>query len=337
MAASKLKQCLAHVLQMSGWYVYKHSQIMQHSALIIMYHRVLPGIDKSAVPVQAGMYVTPESLRLQLAYLKSKYDVISLQDLVTRLQAGRNISRCCVITFDDGWQDNYQYAFPLLRELNLPATIFLATGLIGTGKWFWPEELAWCITHACKITTLTLFPAALLDILNYDSRRHGDLEGRIDRIIEIVKEWDPLRREKLVECCTRCRQSVCKGESERLLLSWDEVREMNDSGLVSFGSHTVSHVLLDQMQGQELHYQLAESMEHLKREISDPVELLAYPNGNLSPGVVEMLPECGYRAAVTTARGFVHKTSSLLKLPRIAVHEDVSHTKALFQWRLFVR
>lgn len=337
MPASKIKQCLAGLLDLLGWYGYQNRRTMRKNALILMYHRVLPAIDHSVAPVQAGMYVTPDSLGLQLSYLKSKYTIVSLQDLVQRLQAGQDISHCCVITFDDGWQDNYQHAFPLICELNLPVTIFLATGFIGTEKWFWPEELAWSISHICEVGKTTLLPATLLDILNCEGIKDRDVASYIDHTVEVVKQWDPVRREKLVGECCSYRQSVCKGKSERLLLNWDEVREMNDSGLVSFGSHTVSHELLDQIHGDELHFQLTESIEHLQREAANPEKLLAYPNGNFSREVVNMLSESGYIGAVTTERGFVQNSSPLFGLPRIAVHEDVSHTLNLFKWRLFIR
>ncbi len=337
MPASKIKQSLAALLNLTGWFEYQSRQKIEGNALILMYHRVLPDPVQSPVPVPAGMYVTPDSLRVQLTYLKSKYDVVSLQDLVQHLQSGVDVSRCCAITFDDGWLDNYLYAYPLCCELNLPITIFLTTGFIGTAKWFWPEEVAWCISHASKKGKTSLLPAGLLDILNTTGTERGSVAEKIDSIVESVKRLNPMRRAELIEGCTEYREAVCKGKSERLLLNWDEVREMKESGLVSFGSHTISHVLLDQLHRQELQHQLTVSREQLEMETGDHVELLAYPNGNFSQEVIEMLPNCGYKAAVTTQRGFVNNTTHPFELPRIAIHDDVSHTLNLFRWRLFVR
>ncbi len=120
-------------------------------------------------------------------------------------------------------------------------------------------------------------------------------------------------------------------------MNWDEVREMLQSGLVDFGSHTVSHALLDQLPPEQVQQELFECADAYTSETRCVGRYFAYPNGNYTQQILSMLPDFGITAAVTTKRGLVNGKSPLLELPRIAIHEDISHTQALFQWRLFVR
>jgi peptidoglycan/xylan/chitin deacetylase (PgdA/CDA1 family) len=120
-------------------------------------------------------------------------------------------------------------------------------------------------------------------------------------------------------------------------MNWDEVREMLQSKLVSFGSHTVSHAMLDMLPSDKVEQEVADCALQIHRETGVSTKLFAYPNGNYSPQVLSILSGLDVKAAVTTNRGLVNGNSVLLELPRIAVHEDVSCTTALFQWRLLVR
>jgi peptidoglycan/xylan/chitin deacetylase (PgdA/CDA1 family) len=312
--------------------------VMKNNAVIFMYHRVLPqdlaqGTD---IPVEPGMYVTPASLRLHLCYLKAHFFIISLAELVRRLQAGEDISRCAVVTFDDGWQDNYTYAFPLLKELKVPATIFLASGFIGTSRWFWPEEISWAVLAVRrKRVDVSLLPDALSGIMR-EVHMNMEVEESIERIISEVKSWNEPQRLSVAKSCSSLREKTAR-ESERLLMNWDEAREMLQSRLVSFGAHTVSHAMLDQLPLEQVQRELVECATAIHSEIGVSVEYFAYPNGNYTQQVLSTLPAFGITAAVTTKNGLVNGNSPLLELPRIAIHEDVSHTQALFQWRLFVR
>lgn len=339
MAASRIKKALALLLQASGWFSLRSRSVLNNSAFILMYHRVLPKEDARGgrIPVQPGMYVTPESFRVHLSWLSNQYSILSLTELAGRLASGQDISRCVVLTFDDGWADNYRYAYPLLKEYNSPATIFLASGFIGTVRRFWPEEIGWAaFAVSAGRFDVSLFPGPLADMMQTEMTSRSKPLEVVDRMIAEIKTWDEDRRTTVAESCAAIRETK-DGCGESLLMSWDEAREMSASGLVDFGSHTVSHALLDQLPGERVRRELEESAERICGEIGSPVELFAYPNGNYDSTVLSMLPGIGIKVAVTTRHGFVRPDSSLLELPRIAIHEDVGHTPALFKWRLFVR
>ena len=339
MAVSKIKLALASLLRMSGWLTLLSYSLMRKRAAILMYHRVLPHELSTVVnvPVHPGMYVTPKSLRSHLSWLKLHFQILSLSELGRRLTSGQDISRCIVITFDDGWRDNYQYAFPLLQEFNVPAAIFLASGFIGTLHRFWPDEVAWTVLAVlAKRIDVSLVPNLLAEIMKCKPIGNVQPLEEVDRIIAAMKTWDEVRRVSVAQGCTELREKADAG-GERLMMNWKEVREMAAGGLVEFGSHTVSHALLDQVPVETVRRELVGSVTRIHKETTLPVRLFAYPNGNYNATVLSTLPGSGIEVAVTTRRGLVQPDSPLLELPRIGVHEDVSKTLPLLQWRLFIQ
>ena len=111
---------------------------LRNRSLVLMYHRVLTERELTS-DIEPGMYVTRDAFERHLIYLAEHHEIIGLDELHEWLHGRRQYARIpCVITFDDGWGDNYANAFPLLKQYRLPATIFLITDLIGT-----PSMLTW--------------------------------------------------------------------------------------------------------------------------------------------------------------------------------------------------
>lgn len=301
-----------------------------------MYHRIIDKDLQSPFTVQPGMYVTPDNFGKQVKFLKDKFKIISLDVLIERLKNGEDVSGCCVLTFDDGWRDNYTNAFPILKKHQVPATIFLPTGFIGAQRWFWPEEVSLSLVwlYRNKMDSIKI-PGILQKLFDkskfYSCKQPCDA---IDRFIDKLKQYQPQQREQVVAAL----QDVCPAKKhERLLMNWDEVQKMANSGLISFGAHTVSHTLLDQLTVENARYEIKKSKEDVEKTIKKQVNIFAFPNGNYNKKVLAILRDTKFAAAVTTRRGYIDMSNHLLELPRIAMHDDISYTLPLFLWRLLIR
>lgn len=300
---------------------------------ILMYHRVVRSREQDRNMIQPGMFVTQETFGKHLAFLKKEFSIITLDEMVLRIARGQSVSRCCAITFDDGWKDTYDVAFPILKKYQVPVSVFLASGYIGTEKWFWPEDLAWCLENLLKRDAWDAETDGLINSLMpvVNSSNKKNRTDLIDDAIVRVKKYRPEKRNALLAAM---REALPGRSRERLMMSWDEAAEMHKSGLVSFGAHTVNHIYLDQMGQDTARLEISSSKKVIEDHLGVPVTLFAYPNGNYTPQMIGMLEQSGFLGAVTTKRGYVDKNTPLMEMPRIAMHDDVSKTIPLFFSRL---
>src|SRR6267378_2787721 len=282
-ASIKARSALASFLHLAGVNSWKLGRYSRDDIAILMYHRVIP-MKQMGPAVQAGMVVEPDTLDLHLRYLRSHFEIIPLSDLVSFEHVGaydQLKTPLCVLTFDDGSYDFYEYAYPILKTHQAPATVFLPTDFIGTDRWFWTDRVG--------------FLSELSAALGEDSTPVG-----------------------------------------RAFLSWEEVQEMSGSGLVSFGSHTAGHPLLTTLTEDQVQHELRKSMDVLfARKVTNANFIsFSYPNGSFSERLSEMVREAGYHLAVTTQYGWHHQGANPYTIKRIAVHQDITSTEAMFGSRI---
>ncbi len=323
--------------------------LVQHKGkvMILMYHRIMSKKELDLCLVQPGMYVRDDVFGKQIAFLKRRYQIISFNCFLDAHKAGKldKNKRYCIITFDDGWMDNYLYAFPILKKLKVPATIFLPTSYIGTSKWFWNDKIAYLLDcrNVSMITEKEKKQVALLfskfvkmdkniaTMLDFHMVREKQIE-MIDEIIERLKVLPQSTIDELI-----CKLSEIIGNNdhgERIFLNWEEIAEMSRHD-ISFGSHSCSHRLLDMLSMDEIKNEAEDSMHILKEKKVNTVPIFCYPNGNYTQVVVDHVKACGYQAAVTTHSGLeACSPQDMFKLRRIAIHNDVSSTIPLFSLRL---
>jgi len=331
-----IRRSCASVYYFSG----KHRFVHKGKVLILMYHRVLKDDDEDISFVQPGMYVTESVFESQMKYLSTHYQMISMNDLLESWH-GRRLgtdNRYCVVTFDDGWLDNYSNAYPILKKYRIPATIFLTTSFIGTNRWFWPDKAGYLLNnenHDFRNILLRVdslkgvsrdIVRSMQSIIKGQSRQ--EKKNLIDSVIEILKSFP---EETIEEILDSLYQSVNLSlPTKNCLLGWDNVKEMSND-LISFGSHTCNHKILSRVTLEEAKYELEKSMQTLIKKNVNYVPVIAYPNGNYNQEIINIIKGLGYRAAVTTKFGFVDKSfCDPYEINRIGIHNDNTLNIPLF-------
>lgn len=299
------------------------------SLVVLMYHRVLPPGDPRLEVEQPGMYVHPATLHLHLRTLKRHFQPVRLDYWIRAARDNAPLpERAFAITFDDGWADNFEYAYPLLVAENVPATIFVVSDLVGTGRLFWPERLGTLLRqglaqHAAKLYSLSEFAwLRTLDMPIPSSERELDPE-LLDRIVNGAKRDDDATLCARVEAmAARLGDSGSPGTAE--LLSWDQIREMAGSGLVSIGSHTRRHTRLsDALTPETLYDEIAGSRHIIESNAGCEAPLFCYPNGDATANVRSMVSE-HYQAACSTLPGWHGVGADHYMIRRISVHQDIT-------------
>jgi len=275
---------------------------------ILGYHKVSPEHHPYFPPLH------PELFEQQMRFLKSCYNVMSLQELIARTSCRDVPEKAVAITFDDGYRDNYEYAFPILKKYQFPATIFVTTGAIGTGDLIWHDRVFDAFRFA-TVSRARLHDTAVPElILHTAERREQSLKFTLARAKTLYGET---RTRFLHDIeCKLCPKPAA--HSDQRMLDWNQVREMHHAG-IEFGSHTVSHTILSQLPRPEIEKEVWHSKDELSKRLGTPISSFAYPNGTVADYNDEakaVLRECGYSCAVTCHSGFNHASSDVFELRR---------------------
>jgi peptidoglycan/xylan/chitin deacetylase (PgdA/CDA1 family) len=333
MAGTRIKQLLRRTLGVAAPVVWRTRP--RPSLTILTYHRILPAGDPARLTEQPGMYVSPDTLAMQLRALKQHFTLIDLGDWLSLRASGAVLpDRACCITFDDGWRDNYDYGLPVLVAAGVPATIFLVTDFIGSSYRFWPNRLAQLLGRLTTSDMLAL-PAELSGLLlraGFVPTGSPDI-AQIDRVINAGKNLSDAAMISLLDAAESLVPVVAEA-GRRDLLDEAEILAMRDSGLVRFGSHSRRHTrLLPELTPLQLDDELRASRSRLEQVIGQPADIFCYPNGDCSPAALALVRTV-YRAAVTTVPGWNQPQSDLHLLRRLSVHEDIAADKASFLARV---
>lgn len=288
--------------------------------------------------IQPGMYVTPDTFDRHLQFLNERFTVISLKELSAILIDKKDSlfeKPVCVITFDDGWKDFYDHAFPLLYKHNLPATVFLPTAYIGSNNKFWTDEFADLLLQKRDVSPDVSIDPKSSEIVIQLNKLHGDYENKLEQGIEILKKLPRVQIIKLLNELSKI-WGVSDVVDERDFINWSEVEEMKASGLISYGSHTVSHEILTAITEDEVRNELVDSRDELleKGVMDGSCQSFCYPNGGFTDDITDIVRDSGYHIAVTTKAGWNHIDDNIVALNRVGIHQDMASTVPLFATRI---
>jgi peptidoglycan/xylan/chitin deacetylase (PgdA/CDA1 family) len=275
---------------------------------ILLYHKVRP----QASPL-FGTAVTPENFERQMRFLKRYYNIVDLNAFRYSKVFSKGSKDVVVITFDDGYRDNYQYAFKILSRLKIPATIFLTTDFIGTNRFLWYDKLAWIMYNA------KVFPGKK-DLMKFQlpeeiaQRFQIFFNLKSEEQVRILRSMagglkllsSKKRDDALSFLALACKVGKWPDKKDRPMLSWDEVKEMSERG-ISFGSHTKTHSRLSDLSENLVRKEVSQSKKIIEKYIGKKVTAFAYPYGkeaDYSESIYSILRDEGFLYALTTTVGY---------------------------------
>ena len=277
---------------------------------VLGFHRVLSTEELSGCDSLPGMIMKQSTFSSLLEYVRHRYRVIGLEELESTC-SGFPKPRC-LITFDDGWKDNYTRAFPWLARYGVPATVFLATGFIGGNIRFWVEQLigAWkdpASRQKMLSSTRTLFEVR-------------EKAPSLDSLIECLKRMSAAKREGILKGLLPARGEGNHRGAVDEMLNWEEVAEMSTAG-IDFGAHTVTHPLLTYEDDGTIERELRQAKQNLEAKLKRNVRAFAYPNGEWDARVRGWVQATGYEYAFTTQAGWHRVGRDPYTIRRILLHE----------------
>lgn len=262
-----------------------------------------------------GIITSPGTFHQQMLYLKSNYHICDIHSLPDQPKM-----RDVLITFDDGYEDNYTFALPILEKLQIPAIFFISTGHLDTDTEDWCNELAWLILDGDCYPSNFSYENLFFPTDTFKQRLH--MHGNIEKIL-ISKTV--VRRNSMLEAIRHWAAANTRSKrSSRRMLSAQQLRAFADSPYATIGAHTVNHSSLGALSLEEQRHEITESKHTIEKIIGRPVTLFAYPFGgpdNYSTETIHILKSVGFQKAFSTTYKRKNYEPSPFEIPRVCISE----------------
>ncbi len=297
---------------------------------ILTLHRVVPAHDEPFQP-HRGLEITPDFLDAVLTALRrADVDIISMDEVWQRLTGAPGERRFVAITFDDGYRDLHQYAWPILKRHEVPVTLYVASAFAeGTGVLWW------------EVTAQAVAQNSAVEV-DMDGELHrfdcSTPEAK-DEAHEAIYHWvrskpSEADQEAAIHAIATRNGIDTAAQCRRLCMGWEELAELARDPLVTIGSHTVSHPFLSKCDRAAARAEMSDARAMIEQKLGVRPEHFAYPVGApdaAGPREFTLAAELGYKTAVTTRPGviFPDHADHLTALPRISVNGEFQQLRFL--------
>ena len=287
--------------------------------LIILRYHAVGEADTVGRYVHPALAVSPGRFRDHVRILVRRFRVIGPDEIPETIAAGRRERRPAVlITFDDGYIDNYETATPILVEGRARATFYVATRPLQPNSWFWNSELL-RVMPRLPVGELALPHGVAITVPQGKTER-----ARASRRLTVLLSalHGDAREEVLSELWRRA--GLPRGDGlAGTFVTPAHLRSMRAAGM-TIGAHTRNHPQLDLLPDQHREPELQGAKEDLEQILGEPVAHLAYPNpgghGRIRPPVRMAAARTGFHTAVTSVMGTIAPDTDLLRLPRLGIY-----------------
>ena len=261
----------------------------KHQFLILNYHGVIDKVDFN----YSINHMDAEQFEHQIKFLSKNFNILSQDEFLYHyLNNKTSNKKSILLTFDDGYENNFKFAFPLLKKYNTPATIFLISSLIDSKNPTWYDLID---------NTSSLF----------NNEKHRDKIGKLCTELGINSQKEILHnslKKYLKTQSTHKKNEILEkylsiigdksmdniDEKYWKILSSDQIIKMQQSGIISFGSHTVTHPNLDQINKDDVELELKDSKSKIENILGKKIKTIAFPDGAYNENVKIMSKEAGY-------------------------------------------
>ena len=294
------------------------------SVIILMYHRVINPEKCRDIFSTSQITVTKDTFEKQIKFLSNHYKLLSLEEFYGYHSNGKPLpAKTAVITFDDGWEDNYLNAFPILKKYKVPATIFLTTGFIGETFVFWQEKLRFLLKE---------FLIKSFDERRFFLEKFKNLPGTLKSCMALNDKSAIVDLPDNLMDMPEKDRTVFMNDLEEFLgfpefpiktngfMTWENAREMLKDK-IDFGSHTKNHKIMTKLSAKEIHKEITVSKIKIEKELNIQVRAFAYPNGYFNKIVMENVKKGGYRYAVSVDTGLNNIHTNPYCLRRLNINE----------------
>jgi peptidoglycan/xylan/chitin deacetylase (PgdA/CDA1 family) len=283
--------------------------------VILMYHRVVD-VSSSAYHI----VTSPDHFHQHMEHIQLNCRPMRLMDVVSALDENSLPPKGVVVTFDDGYIDNFNFAYPILEKFKIPATIFVTSGYIERNREYWWDELEriFFIPEKLPEKLETSVNGVEIDLqLPTTSQEQRKLTHKaMHAFLRNLRSED---RDNLLSSLATWAGMGDNGRQEYRSMNSDEIVKLSKSSLIEIGAHTITHPVLSTLSAEEQYDEIVGSQKKLESMLGRSVNTFAYPYGSagdFTSQTLEIARQAGFKAACTTVSGTVTEGHDLMALPR---------------------
>lgn len=330
------KRLLLIILSVTGFLKFLHYK-NRHKICVLMLHGVMTAKKKSAwSPLRPQL--EPEELERTLALLSKFYQFITVDQAIAMLQGKELfVDNPMLITFDDGYRNNIDYALPICKQFGIKPIIFLSTKHVDSGMPFWFDRLDFALQQNMgKVISISYsgknysFDATSRVALSNNFKRFRDeVKCTYSDDIEMDKLFNSLSDELEIRS-GKALKNICEKDDWSAIISWRQLREEVKSGSLDVGSHTLDHWRLDSLNEEQILSQLKQSKVSIEDKLTVQCDYFCYPNGNYNKNAKRLVQDTGYLAAFSTDVGLCKIQDDLMTLKRFNFPANKTKSELLY-------
>ncbi|PCI66335.1 MAG: hypothetical protein COB38_10290 [Gammaproteobacteria bacterium] len=301
------------------------------AGISILYgHRVLSDAiiaDKND-PRRITGHTSVSEVEVAILELKKRFDIISMDEAVEQLSAQGVNRESVVLTFDDGFKDNFKFLLPILKKHKVPATYYINSSVIDSKKNLWFQSV------------INFFFAIEENVVKIDlSKKEYDLssadkryKAAFDFMQYLQANYKP---DKFHEVIYSVAGDKALPDESDYHLSWDELKILNEESLITIGAHSYNHYPLAYCDEEQSKFEIEKSVKDLEEKLSIKIKHFSYPRGHVedfNDWHIKVLKDLGISSAVTTIRGVNRKGQDLYQIKRVGFPQNISNDVEDFLW-----
>jgi peptidoglycan/xylan/chitin deacetylase (PgdA/CDA1 family) len=290
---------------------------------ILIFHRVVPKDNRTRIHNHDLMEISPELLEKTIHFFKKRnYKFLHIDEIQDFLIKSKSKEKFVVFTFDDGYLDNYTYAFPMFKSYEVPFTIFITTNMPEGKAILWSYMLEDFVLNNDELN---------IDLGNgieyFDIGKQSSKELFFYKIRSLFVSSNQFGLKELISKLFNYGEYQIKKYLAEHSLDWKKIIELNNNPLVTIGSHTINHRRISKLNDEMAKYEIFESKLILESKIGSKVEHFSYPFGDYSNRDFELLKEACYKSGTTTKMTnlFLNGTTNIYAYPRLPVYRFTSN------------
>jgi len=323
-ARARVSEAVKRGLHYGGAFALSRQFLRKGAAVVLRYHSVAEHAESPLAYIDPGLSVPLEAFDRQMAFLRERYQPVSLEDVVEAVVDGRPLPPLAVaVTFDDGYRDNYLYAFPVLRKYGIPGAFYITAGCVNMGEPLWTSRLRYYFMATGKPSLALDQPQRKALSLDSPAARNASFAYTIATIKSAGKQ----RGGEIFRDVQAKLGVTDLGPLRDTMMTWGEIEEMARGGM-TIGAHTLTHPNLPGLPPEEAEAEIAGSKTLIEEKVKAPVLHFAYPNGrgvsHFNEPVRDMVRKAGFLSSVTSINGPVCRDDDPFTLKRLGIYRKHS-------------